>query len=207
MAAREPDCEWIAGDIYRWHADGRKEEQGFFTTHPRARALLGEPADDSVVHLRRPVEQFIRMLLSWTSVTMVKRELLLYVGACDEARNLRAVEDHHLCIRLALQADFWFVSTPLALYRLHDANISLDLLPTQAPIISAMTMLMADPNLGAYRAHFREKLAECHRSQGWHHRNERRFLSAAAAFARAIALQPAKALNWRCLVGSLLRRA
>jgi glycosyltransferase involved in cell wall biosynthesis len=52
----------------------------------------------------------------------------------------------------------------------------------------------------------RKALARAYRQQGWHCRENGRFLQAANAFAHAIVLTPRNKYYWRWLVGSVLRK-
>jgi len=60
------------------------------------------------------------------SGVVVKRECLNKVGLFDESRDIDAVEDFNLLLRIARYYKFGFVNEVLFKYRLHGANMSLD---------------------------------------------------------------------------------
>src|SRR5262249_5118199 len=118
-----PEAQWIGADFVRWHEDGTFDAKGFFKTRSSTHQLLCRAyKSGSVLKLLKPVTDFLQMSLGWTSTVMVKKALLLNVGGFET--SLGNYEDHHLWIRLARQADFFFVPETVALYREHALSVS-----------------------------------------------------------------------------------
>ena len=59
-----------------------------------------------------------------TSTVLVRRASLINAGAFDERRELMAVEDYDMWLRLAERVEVAYVAEPLVRYRLHVAGIS-----------------------------------------------------------------------------------
>jgi len=120
ITASEPACQWLGADMDKWYEDGRRDSHGARLTGDLSGPILRRPNDNGCVRLRQPVEECICTNLTWTSTTMVKRALLLKIGGYNE--TLIKYEDGHLWVRLALNADLWFVPKVLALYRQHESS-------------------------------------------------------------------------------------
>lgn len=59
-----------------------------------------------------------------TLTVMARKDAIMKVGAFNENKALKAVEDYHLWLRLSALGNFTYVNKPLALYRRHGGNIS-----------------------------------------------------------------------------------
>ena len=179
VAAREPECDWVGGDWWIWGEDGRKEPNGRMLSQ-QVRRHGGE---DGVWRMRRPVHEFLAADLTRAGCTLIKRTALLRIGGFCE--SLRHAEDSHLWMRLASQHDFWLIAAPVALYRKHAACITCATIPAVKGGLLAFRMLYDDPLLRGYRAAIRKWTFERCVWAGWRLRHERRFMLAAAAFAKA----------------------
>jgi len=135
---------------------------------------------------------------------MVKKALLLSVGGFET--SLGNYEDHHLWIRLAHQADFFFVPEVVALYRQHAMSVSCEEIPPAYWYIVALRLLLRDPRLRAYRALIRRKLAALFEQNAYYHRARRETRLAIAAAAHAVLHQPSRMDGWRNLLATTLGR-
>src|SRR5262249_2677790 len=59
-----------------------------------------------------------------TSTVLMRRNLFQSAGVFSESRELRAVEDYHLWIRVASRTKIHFIPEPLALYRKSPTSLS-----------------------------------------------------------------------------------
>ena len=204
VAAAEPECRWLGGDMHRWYPDGRRDDRGSRMTSAIVGPLLSRDAPEGYVRLPRPVEASLQANLTWTSTTTVRRELLLELRGYDD--SLRKSEDGHLWIRLAARTDLWFVPRVLALYRQHDENITAPADPLDEGTMRAFRMLLADPEFRPYRRAIRRRLARLWLRRGRYFRRQRQFGRAAVAYARSLGRRPFEGEAWRGLGSSMLRR-
>src|SRR5262245_30940826 len=78
--------------------------------------------DAEIGVLRTPFEHLVRQFPYITSATLVRRAVFDTVGSFDE--TLPIWEDADLWLRIAKRFDFAYTRRPLALYRMHNGNIS-----------------------------------------------------------------------------------
>jgi len=204
ITASEPACQWLGADMDKWYEDGRRDSHGARLTGDLSGPILRRPNDNGCVRLRQPVEECICTNLTWTSTTMVKRALLLKIGGYNE--TLIKYEDGHLWVRLALNADLWFVPKVLALYRQHESSLTGPLDPLDPWRIRACKALLADPCFRPYRRALRDRIARVYRRQGRYFRGRREFFRAFRAYACSIAFAVSEKQGWRGLAASVIRR-
>lgn len=205
IVQQEPDAEWIGADLKLWHEDGTLAADGYFKTGEISGQLLSDAyRTDKAIRIRKPVNEFLCSALAWTGTVMVKRDLVRHLGGFDP--SLIRAEDVHLWIRLARVSDFFFVPRIVALYRQHAASLSRR---DESPMrwsIAAYRSLLRDPNFQSYRAQQRLKLALCHQTDAYYHRERGEMWHAACASARALTYTPSCPASWKNLVASLARR-
>jgi glycosyltransferase involved in cell wall biosynthesis len=204
IAASEPTCRWLGADMARLYEDGRQDLRGSRLSGSLSGPILRQAIADGRARLERPVEACIATNLTWTTTTMVKRDLLLELGGYEE--TLIKSEDGHLWIRLATKADLWFVPRVLALYRQHDENITGPADPLDPCTIQACRLLLADPDFHPYRRAIHARMARLYRRHGRHFRAQRQFLPAFQAYARSLTYAPLRGEGWRGLAACALRK-
>jgi glycosyltransferase involved in cell wall biosynthesis len=200
-----PEAQWIGADFRRWHENGTCDPEGFFKTrsvdHPRLREAYESGA---VLHLAKPVPEFLQMSLGWTSTVLAKKTLLLGVGGFET--SLGNYEDHHLWIRLALHADFYFVPEVVTVYRDHPASVSRREGPPGHWYIVALRMLLRDPPFRPYRTLIRRKLAFLFAQNMYYHRTRGETRRAIAAASQAVLRHPSRMSYWKNLLAVFVRR-
>lgn len=200
-----PETQWIGADFRRLRQDGTCDTEGFFKSrsadHPRLRHAYESGA---VLKLVKPVPEFLRMSLGWTSTVLAKKSLLLSVGGFEPA--LGNYEDHHLWIRLARHADFYFLPEVVTIYRDHPASVSRREGPPADWYIVALRMLARDPQFRPYRGLIRQKLAFLFAQNMYYHRTRGEIGRAAAAGTAAVLRHPSKMDYWKSLLGVLVKR-
>ena len=92
------------------------DEQGRVTPGPRPK---GGPEG-------RVFEPLFRGNFITTSTVLVRRDSFADAGVFDECRELIAVEDYDMWLRLSERLEVAYVAEPLVRYRLHEAGISRD---------------------------------------------------------------------------------
>jgi glycosyltransferase involved in cell wall biosynthesis len=199
-----PDAQWLGADFKRWHENGSIDPQGFFETQSLTRQLLHNAYESgAVVRLPKPVREFLQVSLGWTSTVIAKRSLLLQAGGFEP--TLGNYEDHHLWIRLARLADFYFVPQVVALYRQHAISVSRRDVPPASWYIGAMGMLWRDPDFRAHRPLIRKKLASLFEQNMYYHRARGETKLAVTAAAHALFHGLSCRRHWRNLVASVAR--
>jgi glycosyltransferase involved in cell wall biosynthesis len=205
VVADHPEAQWIGADFRRLRQDGACDAEGFFKTrsvdHPRLRRAYESGA---VLRLAKPVGDFLQMSLGWTSTVLVKKALLLAVGGFEA--TLGNYEDHHLWIRLARQADFYFVPEVVTIYRDHPASVSRREGPPAYWFIVALGMLGRDPDFQPYRTLIRHKLALLFAQNMYYHRSRGETRLAIAAAGRAVLRHPSRLGYWKNLLAACVRR-
>jgi glycosyltransferase involved in cell wall biosynthesis len=200
-----PEAQWIGADFIRWHEDGTFDEEGFFKTRSLTHQLLCRAYESgTVLKLLKPVNDFLQVSLGWTSTIMVKKALLLSVGGFET--SLGNYEDHHLWIRLARRADFFFVPAVVALYRQHAASVSREDVPPAYWYIVAMRLLLRDPHFRPQRTLIRRKLAALFEQNVYYHRARGETRLAMAAATQAVLHHPSGMDCWKNLLAVLVRR-
>ncbi len=206
VIASHPECHWVGADYYEWQHDRPIDDTlpGCLQARTDSGEFLNRRAHNGVIRLERPVEGCIVANLTWTSTTMVQRDLLLSVGCYDE--DLIKNEDGHLYARLALQTDLWFVPETLALYRQHEVSLTAASDPLDPWRIRACRAHLADRTFRPYRSVLRERIGRVYRRQGRHFRQERAFFAALGVYARSLAYAPCCSEGWRGMIASVLRK-
>jgi glycosyltransferase involved in cell wall biosynthesis len=82
------------------------------------------------------------------STVVCERDLVREVGGFDPAQSLGA--DWDLWLRLALRTEFAYVAEPLIRYRIHDANMSRDVVLLERDSVRLLEKALADPALPAH---------------------------------------------------------
>jgi glycosyltransferase involved in cell wall biosynthesis len=205
VAKGHADAQWIGGDFLRRHEDGTLDVEGNFKrrslTHQQLRYAF---ETGSVLRLAKPVAEFLRMSLGWTSTIMARKALLLSVGGFHP--TLERYEDHHLWIRLASKADFYFVPEVVTYYREHALSISRRVGPPADWYLRAMRLLLQDPRFRPYRALIREKITSLLEQNICYHRARGETGPATLAAAQALQIKPLRIKCWRNLIASVLGR-
>jgi hypothetical protein len=186
----------------RRYEDGSCDVQGFFKTRsPTHEKLRYAYESGTILRLIKPVADFLRVSLGWTSTIMVKKMLLLSVGGFEA--TLGNYEDHHLWIRIAREADFYFVPEVVTWYRDHPLSVSRKEGPPAYWYIVALRLLLQDPNFRPHRALIRRRLASLFEQNMYYHRTRGERSLAIMDAARAILHQPTRMVGWRDLVASI----
>ena len=184
-----PEAQWLGADFVHWREDGTYAAEGFFQGRSLAHPSLTQAYESgTAVKLVTPARDFLRMSLAWTSTVMAKKSLLLSVGGF--ATNLGNYEDHHLWIRLARIADFFFLPQVVVLYRQHALSVSRREGPPAYWFIVAMHLLLQDPSFRLYQPLIRHKLASLFLQNVYYHRGRGEMRLAAVAALRAIGHGP-----------------
>jgi hypothetical protein len=134
----------------------------------------------------------------------VKKSLLSSVNGFET--SLGNYEDHHLWIRLARLADFFFVPQVVAYYRQHAMSVSQREEPPASWYIVAMRLLLRDPQFHAYRTFIRRKLAFLFMQNVYYHRLRGETGPAIAAAAHAVFYRPVGFNGWKNLFAALVGR-
>ena len=118
-AAVQAGAELVYARFTLWHAgaDGRFPPALAYLTQSQAEGRMSKPA--------RRGWLYIDLLLDcevWTSTVLAHKALLNKVGGFDA--SLRKGQDYDLWLKLANEAEWHGVSESLALYRIHDQNIT-----------------------------------------------------------------------------------
>jgi len=196
-----PNAQWIGADFLRCYEDGTYDAEGFFKTRSATHEKLRHAYESgTILRLIKPVAEFLRMSLGWTSTIMAKKTLLQSVGGFEG--SLGNYEDHHLWIRIAREADFYFVPEVVTWYRDHSMSVSRKEGPPAYWYIVAMRLLLQDPNFRPHRALIRRKLASLFEQNMYYHRTRGERSLAIMAAAQAILHQPTRMVGWRNLVAS-----
>lgn len=200
-----PEAQWIGADFIYWYEDGTFDAEGFFQTRSLTHPLLSQAyASGAVRRFCRPVVDFLQVSLGWTSTVLVKKSLLRSVKGFET--SLGNYEDHHLWIRLARQADFFFVPQVVAYYRQHAMSVSRKEGPPAYWYIVAMRQLLQDPQFHPYRILIRRKLAFLSMQNAYYHRVRGEVARALTAAAAAILYQPSRIDAWKNLFAALVGR-
>ncbi len=200
-----PNAQWIGADFLRRYGDGTCDVEGFFKTRSAAHQKLCHAFESgTLLRLQKPVAEFLRMSLGWTSTIMAKKALLLNVGGFEN--SLGNYEDHHLWLRIAREADFYFVPEVVAWYRDHPMSVSRKEGPPAYWYIVAMRLLLKDPNFRPYRALIRRKLVSLFEQNMYYHRTRGESSLAVIAAVYSMLHQPTRMVGWRNLVASAARR-
>lgn len=199
-----PETEWVGGDFLTLNRDGTLESSGRFarnldTYHFLSPAFAGS---GQPIKLVRPAREFLHSPPANTIVTLVKRSLLLRMDGFDG--ELLRQQDYHLFLRLAANADFVFVPTPVAVCRLHDSNSTRSLTHTQTWRIKALNRLAALPEFAPYRAQIADKIFNLALSNSYESRREHRFAQGMAWAFKAMLHDPMSSAAWRSLLASTL---
>lgn len=200
-----PEAQWIGADFIYWHENGTLDAEGFFQTRALTHQQLSQAYTSGVVlQFCKPVADFLQMSLGWTSTVLVKKALLVSVNGFET--SLGNYEDHHLWIRLARQADFFFVPQVVAHYRQHALSVSRREEPPAYWYIVAMRQLLHDPQFHPYRLLIRRKLAFLSMQNAYYHRARGETAPALAAAASAVLYQPSKVDAWKNLFAAIAGR-
>jgi len=168
-----------------------------------ANAHARQARSRKIGYLRR----LARSLATQGSITMkwlFATDDAVQLGGFDE--SLRRANDYHLWVRLAMEADLWFVPKILALYRQHEGNITKSPGPPRDSTLRALRRLLCDPAFVPYRRAIRSRMASFLRSQGAYFRQHGSFLRASRSYAHSIASAPGKPRGWLGLAATMIRR-
>lgn len=200
-----PEAQWIGADFLRRYENGTCDSEGVFKSRSKTHEKLRHAYEfDTVLKLPKPVVEFLRMSLGWTSTILAKKALLESVGGFDA--TLGNYEDHHLWIRLAYQADFYFVPEVVTYYRDHAMSVSRNQGAPADWFIVAMHLLQRDPHFQPYRALIRKKLSLLFEQNSHHHRAHGEWRLAAMSAGRSILYQPLRLKGWRNLIAAVVGR-
>ena len=199
------EVEWLGADFNRWYEDGRCDAEGFFKTRSSTHDLLRASFESGkVMRLTKPVREFLQVSFGWTSTIIARKSLLLKAGGFEP--KLGNYEDHHLWIRLARLADFYFVPEVVTLYRQHANTVSRRDGPTSFWYILAARMLRRDPGFRQYRPFIRRKLASLFEQDMYYHRRQGETRLAVVAAAQALFHRPACMKSWKNLLAAAIGR-
>jgi glycosyltransferase involved in cell wall biosynthesis len=122
-----------------WMPDKLQVQADFLEAHPEyAMVFSGYEfiGERKVKHLKKPrvfydctVDALLEGNKIATLTVMVRKEVFDVVGKFDEDPQIIALEDYSFWLRVAPKYKIAYVDRPLAKYRIHPSNISLDLSP------------------------------------------------------------------------------
>jgi len=138
---------------------------------------------------------------------MVRREDYLAVGGMPT--HLRFCEDYACWLRLGLRGPIGYLPEPLLDYREHDSSLTAASLADSSHFTTELQMyaeLLAEHPELTRQGYVASALARSWRDLGRHHLQAGRYAAGAAAYFRAIRLQPSLGAGWRGLARGLLRR-
>lgn len=201
----ERDARWISADFLVAREDGSRMAEPFFKSHSLPRRLLADAYERGVVkRLPTPVREFIITPLANTNTVMVRKSLLVRLGGFEV--TLDQAEDLHLWLRLAREADLFFVPAAIAVYRQHASSLTHRDLPPATWNITAYTLLLRDPAFRAYRALIRRKLAEYFEQNAYYHRRRAARGPAVRAASKAVMYAPTDLSGWKNLLAAAAGR-
>lgn len=200
-----PETQWIGADFVRQYENGTYDSEGVFKSRSQKHEKLRHAYEsDTVLKLTKPVAEFLHRSLGWTSTIMAKKALLEGVGGFDA--TLGNYEDHHLWIRLAYAADFYFVPKVVAYYRDHPMSVSRNQSSPAGWYIVAMHLLQREPHFRPYRRFIRKKLGSLFVQNASYYRSRGEWQLAAMSAGRSILYQPLQLSAWRSLVAAMICR-
>jgi hypothetical protein len=197
--------EWLGADFNRLYEDGSCDAEGFFKARSEKYGVLRASFQSGeVLRLAKPVREFLQMSLGWTSTIMARKSLLLNAGGFEPA--LENYEDHHLWIRLARLADFYFVPEVVTLYRQHANTVSRRDGSRSHWYIIAVQLLRRDPEFRPYRRSIEHKLAFLFEQDMYQHRRQGESGPAVAAATKSLFYRPTCMKNWKNLLAAVVGR-
>lgn len=200
-----PDAKWIGADLIRWYEDGTFDKEGHFVSTRFVRQLLSNANNsDGVLKLSKPIREYLQMHLGSMGTIMVKKMLLTEVGGFEQ--SLEQYEDHHLWLRLACKADFFFVPKVVAIYRQHGMSLSHVERPPSKWYIEALRMLLQDAEFRPYASVIKHQISCNFDRNVYYHRARGEIRLAISAGLNAIRYHPRNIACWRILLGALLGR-
>ncbi len=200
-----PEAQWIGADFLRQYENGTHGSEGVFKSRSKTHNKLRHAYETgTVLRLRKPVVEFLRTSLGWTSTILAKKALLEGVGGFNA--TLGSYEDHHLWIRLAYEADFYFVPEVVTYYRDHAMSVSRNQGAPANWYIVAMRLLQDEPHFRPYRGLIRKKLCALFEQNSGYHRGRGEWRLAAMSAGRSILYQPLRSKAWRSLVAAMIGR-
>jgi glycosyltransferase involved in cell wall biosynthesis len=93
------------------------------------------------------------------STVMVLRTIFDKVGLFDEALPAFGSEDWDMWLRVARRYSIHFINQPLAFYRIHTSNTSLERMRLSAEAV--LQKIFADPTLPTYIAQYKSRVYAC----------------------------------------------
>jgi len=200
-----PDAQWIGADFLRQYENGTHDSEGVFKSRSKTHEKLRHAYEtDTVLRLKKPVVEFLRMSLGWTSTILAKKALLNGVGGFNAI--LGNYEDHHLWIRLSYETDFYFVPEVVTYYRDHAMSVSRNQGAPSDWYIVAMRLLQGEPHFRPYRGLIRKKLGALFEQNSHYHRARGEWRLAAMSAGRSILHQPLRSKAWRSLIAAMIGR-
>jgi glycosyltransferase involved in cell wall biosynthesis len=129
IAFLDADDQWLP---HKLHAQSRILDDGPDVGLVCSNALVESAAGtDRPLYLKyaqgktgRVLPDLLRDNFIITSTVLMRRDLFESAGWFSEARELRAVEDYHLWIRVAAHTKIHFIPEPLALYQKSSTSLS-----------------------------------------------------------------------------------
>ncbi len=192
VAEKDPTAQWIAGDYLRIYENGKRDPQGHYQSHThRTDILQGQTMEPgSTIRLTRPVKECLAAYIPLTSTVLVKRELLSKVGGFEESLSIS--HDWHLWIRLAKEADLFFVPEVVTLYRRHSSSLTQSQISLAASNFDACRLLIRDPKFRSLRKELRWKGFEILDNKIKYHRSARQRLQAYSLMMRVFLWDPGR---------------
>lgn len=209
VAESDPDVRFVATDFTERTVEG--EERPWvsrFSENERVRSAVRRIADAAGSHpyvrFRRPAGVLADAQLVWICTVMADRRLLREIDGFDE--SLERAEDTNFLLRLAANADLYFIPESLAVYRRRIGSMTLSGEPTQLKSRHAIAKLLDDEDFRPYRRALRRRLARMNERLVWHYRNSGRPKEAIAPALELVRVAPWQWKSWRTLLGTLLDR-
>ena len=175
-----------------------------FTKHSVPEWLQKEAEELDYVRLKRPVALLCDTNFLCTNGVMFRRSLFLSLGGFDE--RLWRGEDTHMWLRLASEADLYFIPKPLAFYYRRANSMSDGKDPVEFWGRRVFEDLLHVKTLRPYRFAIRKRLALINRRLCRVYRERGAWNLAIASAIQAIRWDVKKKEAWKLLVLSVLHR-
>jgi glycosyltransferase involved in cell wall biosynthesis len=204
-----PDAEWISADYQNFRENEFKEksweQSAFRRSGTKVEPILRDAFDrGEPLRLAKPVAHFLEVGLTCTAVAMIKRSLLMRVGGFDE--SLRRVEDTHLWMRLAYEADFFFCPHVIAGYRQRPSTIANRGNSPGEWEVRAVKLLLNDARFKAYSALLKKRAALWCQEDVLYYRVRKERRKGFMAFGRAVLYGAPELSSWKNVLALLLGR-
>jgi hypothetical protein len=135
---------------------------------------------------------------------LIRRSVLDKVGLFAEDKAIKGCEDWDLWIRIAKVYEVDYIDQPLAKYRIHSSNMSLDPKLMKLSSVNVLRKAFADPDLPRELKRLRRRACSgIYKMYALLHLDREEYNLARADLIQAIKLNPRLLLNWHVGTRSL----